>query len=58
MDSGAVVNMPGFGNETPLHDSVTNGHVDIVKFLLSRGASVLSRFVWIELLCLSVSVSV
>ena len=47
LDAGAVVNMPGFDNETPLHDAVANGHLDIVKLLLSRGASTVSRFVFL-----------
>ena len=43
LDHGALVNTPGFDNDTPLHDAVTNGHVRIASLLVSRGANPLLR---------------
>ena len=40
---GADVNDPGgqhCNGVTPLHDASQNGHVDVVKFLVSSGASI------------------
>ena len=41
LDSGADVNDPGgvhCGGVTPLIDSASNGHLDIVRLLVQRGA--------------------
>ena len=38
VDNGAIVNIPGYHNNTPLHDAVENNHIDIVKFLQTNGA--------------------
>ena len=54
LDHGALVNVPGFENDTPLHDAVTNGHVKIARLLVSRGANTIIRYgsrnprVWTE----------
>ena len=39
LDNGAMINVPGADNDTPLHDAVSNGRIDCVKLLVSRGAS-------------------
>ena len=39
LNNGAVVNIPGYHNNTPLHDAVENGSIDIVKLLISNGAN-------------------
>ena len=31
-----LINIPGFDNETPLHDAVVNNKVKVVKLLVSR----------------------
>lgn len=36
---GALLNTPGYENDSPLHDAVRNGHPAIVKLLLQFGAS-------------------
>lgn len=36
---GALLNTPGYENDSPLHDAVRNGHSSIVKLLLQLGAS-------------------
>ena len=38
LSNGALVNIPGYANCTPLHDAVLNGHLDIVKLLITKGA--------------------
>ena len=38
LSNGALVNIPGYANCTPLHDAVLNGHLDIVKLLIAKGA--------------------
>ena len=46
LDNGADINDPGGPHcrgMTPLHDAVENAHVDVVKFLVSRGACVTQR---------------
>ena len=45
LDHGAVINMPGFDHDTPLHDAVSNYRVECVKLLVSRGASLTGRSV-------------
>ena len=45
LDHGALINIPGFDNETPLHDAVVNNKINVVKLLVSRGASVTDRYV-------------
>ena len=39
LDSGAIVNVPGLDNDTPLHDAVANNHVEVATVLISRGAN-------------------
>lgn len=36
---GALLNTPGYENDSPLHDAVRNGHLAIAKLLLQLGAS-------------------
>lgn len=36
---GALLNTPGYENDSPLHDAVRNGHPAVVKLLLQCGAS-------------------
>ena len=45
LSNGALVNIPGYANCTPLHDAVVNGHVDIVKLLVNKGADPSIRYV-------------
>ena len=45
LDHNALINTPGFDNDTPLHDAVANGHVDTARLLLQRGASASARLV-------------
>lgn len=37
--SGALLNTPGYKNDSPLHDAVRNGRPAIVELLLRLGAS-------------------
>ena len=46
LDLGALVNVPGFDNDTPLHDAVANGHAHIARMLLERGANPDLRWAW------------
>ena len=39
LDHGALINIPGFENDTPLHDAVGNGHLEVARLLVSRGAN-------------------
>ena len=46
LDNGAEVDDPGgerCGGVTPLMDSANNGHLDVVKLLVQRGANVLQK---------------
>ena len=44
LDAGALINVPGGPeSDTPLHDAVANGHVDCVRLLVARGASITQR---------------
>ena len=43
LDSGAMINVPGMDNDTPLHDAISNGRVECVKLLVSHGASLTTR---------------
>ncbi len=43
IDDGVDVNGVGFGDRTALHESAEHAHVDIVKYLLERGANVNAR---------------
>ena len=45
LGAGAIVNIPGYENVTPLHDAVVNEQEHIVTLLLSHGASVNNRLV-------------
>lgn len=36
--SGALLNTPGYKNDSPLHDAVRNGRPAIAKLLLQHGA--------------------
>jgi tankyrase len=38
LKSGAMVNVPGCHNITPLHEAVMNNRLDIVKLLVMYGA--------------------
>ena len=38
------MNVPGLDNDTPLHDAVSNGRIECVKLLISRGASFSARY--------------
>lgn len=46
LQHGAMVNMPGLDNETPLHDAVANNRLDCVRLLMAYGASSTARRVW------------
>lgn len=39
LEHGALVNVPGHGNDTPLHDAVGNNHCSVAALLLKHGAS-------------------
>lgn len=39
VSGGALLNTPGYKNDSPLHDAVRNRHPAIVKLLLQQGAS-------------------
>ena len=43
LEWGAAINVPGFGNNTPLHDAVGNGRIECVRLLVSHGADVNTR---------------
>lgn len=44
LDNGAIVNLPGGPeHETPLHDAVVNGKLQVARLLVRRGASLLTR---------------
>ena len=46
LDNGAAVNDGGgahCGGQTPLIDAATNGHLDVVKLLVERGAEIRAR---------------
>ena len=43
LDHDASINLPGFDNDTPIHDAVANGRLDVVKLLVKRGASLQAR---------------
>ena len=36
---GALLNTPGYENDSPLHDAARNGHTGIAWLLLEHGAS-------------------
>lgn len=44
LDHGALINIPGFENDTPLHDAVANGHMQVASLLVARGANVSIRY--------------
>ena len=46
LDHGALVNIPGFENDTPLHDAVANGHMQVASLLVARGANINVRYDW------------
>lgn len=39
LQQGALLNTPGYQNDSPLHDAIRNGHIAVVKLLVERGAS-------------------
>lgn len=39
VSGGALLNTPGYENDSPLHDAVRNGQLAIAKLLLQLGAS-------------------
>uniref|UniRef100_A0A8C1QEK5 BRCA1 associated RING domain 1 n=1 Tax=Cyprinus carpio TaxID=7962 RepID=A0A8C1QEK5_CYPCA len=39
LQHGALLNTPGYQNDSPLHDAVRNGQTAVVKLLVERGAS-------------------
>ena len=43
LEHGALINVPGMDNDTPLHDAVQNQRLDVVKLLMSKGASMQAR---------------
>ncbi len=43
LNHGALINVPGGDNETPLHDAILNNKVEIATLLVSRGASLNCR---------------
>ena len=45
LDHGALLNIPGFDNDTPLHDAVANDRLKVVKLLVERGASLTARYI-------------
>lgn len=46
LDYGAIVNIPGYNNDLPLHDAVANNHFDVVSELLQRGADINIRYLF------------
>ena len=46
LDSGAMIDITGgFDHDTPLHDAVANGRLEVVKLLVARGAPLDVRYV-------------
>ena len=43
LDNGAMINVPGMDNDTPLHDAVMNMRIDVVRMLVRRGANANAR---------------
>ena len=39
LNNGALVNVPGLDNDTPLHDAVVNNHVEVASLLINQGAN-------------------
>lgn len=39
LQQGALLNTPGYQNDSPLHDAIRSGHIAVVRLLLERGAS-------------------
>ncbi|GAA6081283.1 BRCA1-associated RING domain protein 1-like, partial [Tachysurus ichikawai] len=39
LQQGALINTPGYENDSPLHDAMRNGHAAVAKLLLHHGAS-------------------
>lgn len=39
VSGGALLNTPGYENDSPLHDAVRNGQLAIAQLLLQLGAS-------------------
>ena len=45
LDSGAMLDVAGgFDHDTPLHDAVANGRIEVAKLLVSRGAPLDVRY--------------
>ena len=49
---GALVNIPGHGNDTPLHDAVANNHCNVASLLLQSGADINIRLDHMILYCI------
>ena len=45
LEFGAIVNVPGHDNDTPLHDAVANNHCEVAALLLQHGADISIRCV-------------
>lgn len=39
LQQGALINTPGYENDSPLHDAVRNSHAAVARLLLEHGAS-------------------
>lgn len=46
LDEGTEIDAPGEHDFTPLHEAISQGHVDIVKLLITRGASLTQKNEW------------
>jgi len=49
LDRGALVDMPGYSNNTALHEAVAQGSADIVSLLLRHGAAAGLKYVYTEI---------
>ena len=44
LEYGALINIPGLENVTPLHDAVANSHFEVAALLLANGADANLRY--------------